>query len=351
MLDGSVKILSDCMDRMTKVNRYIIRGWHSSVLTPDYYGGGLLGYAEPEWQDRLILWLRKQLDWVSRTGARRLIDLYPNDLELIAQYYPDDIRRFKEAIKDGRLEAVNGIYSAAWLPILSEESNVRHFSYGLKGYRDVLDAQVKTFICAADHIDFHPQLPQILKNFDYSSAILKNSSRIDSEIIRWRGLDGTELDAVQRINFRWASPEAVLAADQRGHKSVVLGTPAFDAGTDLTSERESTPDRSYRPGLRHLGQCEGIVRARSQAGTGRLHGRGRTVCLQSGDVVRLGLHERIVRLEPGLGEPVARGRETHGDCSGYREGLPRFLARIAGGTPYSMEEPAPFPRPHALWTG
>jgi hypothetical protein len=177
---------------------------------------------------------------VSRTGARRLIDLYPNGLELIAQYYPDDIRRFKEAIKDGRLEAVNGIYSAAWLPILSEESNVRHFAYGLKGYRDVLDAPVKTFICAADHIDFHPQLPQILKNFGYNNAILKNSSRIDSPIIRWRGLDDTELDAIQRISFSWANPGPVAEADKRGHKSILLGTPAFDAGTDLTAEREST---------------------------------------------------------------------------------------------------------------
>ena len=33
IFDGSVKTLSACMERMTKVNRYIIRGWHSSVLT------------------------------------------------------------------------------------------------------------------------------------------------------------------------------------------------------------------------------------------------------------------------------------------------------------------------------
>ena len=351
VFDGSVKTLSACMERMTKVNRYIIRGWHSSVLTPDYYGGGLLGYAEPEWQDRLIQWLRKQLDWVSRTGARRLIDLYPNDLELIAQYYPDDIRRFKEAIKDGRLEAVNGIYSAAWLPILSEEANVRHFSYGLQGYREVLDAQVKTFICAADHIDFHPQLPQILKNFDYSSAILKNSSRIDSEIIRWRGLDGTELDAVQRINFRWASPEAVLAADQRGHKSVVLGTPAFDAGTDLTSERESTLIDPIAPvfgtwvNAKELFERVPKPEQAAYMGVDELYAYN--LAMWSG----WGCMNESCGLEPGLGEPVARGREAHGDCSGYREGPQRFLARIAGGTPYSMEEPAPFPRPHALWTG
>jgi hypothetical protein len=238
--DGSVKVLSGCMDRMTKVNRYIIRGWHGSILTPDYYGGGLLGYAEPEWQDRFVQWMRKQLDWASRTGSRRLIDIYPNDWELLSQYYPEDIQRFKEAIKDGRLEAVNGIFSAAWLPILLEESNVRQFSYGLKGYSDVLDAKVRTFICAADHYDFHPQLPQILKGFDYSNAILKNSSRIDSEIIRWRGLDDTELDAIQKIHFSWANPGPVAEADKRGYKSILLGTPAFDAGTDLTAEREST---------------------------------------------------------------------------------------------------------------
>ena len=215
----------------------------------------------------------------------------------------------------------------------------------------MLDAQVKTFICAADHIDFHPQLPQILKSFDYSSAILKNSSRIDSEIIRWRGLDGTELDAVQRINFRWASPEAVLAADQRGHKSVVLGTPAFDAGTDLTSERESTLIDPIAPVFGTWVNAKELFERVPKPEQGAFLGVDELYAYNLAMWSGWGCMNESCALEPGLGEPVARGREAHGDCSGDRESLQRVLARIAGRTPYSMEEPAPFPRPHALWTG
>jgi hypothetical protein len=250
LLDDSVKVLSGCMDRMTKVHCYIIRGWHASIVTPDYYGGGLLGYAETEWQDRLIQWLNKQLDWASRTGARRLIDVYPNDWELLAQYYPDDIRQYKEAIKDGRLEAVNGIYSAAFLPILLEESNVRQFVYGLKGFRKVLDAPVQTFICSSDHYNFHPQLPQIIGSFGYHNAILSGANLgsvtpIQAESIRWRGLDGTEIDALPkykgiRNTFRWADPGPAADADKLGFKSVVLGSQGYDAGSDLLAEKESS---------------------------------------------------------------------------------------------------------------
>ena len=47
---------------MVHVHRFVYRGWHSSLGFDDYYGGGVLGYAEPEWLDHLVHWMRGELD-------------------------------------------------------------------------------------------------------------------------------------------------------------------------------------------------------------------------------------------------------------------------------------------------
>jgi len=246
LYDTSVKLLSECMDKMTKVDRYIIRGWHSSILTPDYYGGGLLGYAEPEWQDHLVQWMKKQVDWIKRTGSRRLIDVYPCDWELLAKYYPEDIQLFREDIKKGLLEVDHGIYTAAYLPLLPEESNIRQFSYGLKGFEKVLDTKVESYLNPRDHFDFHPQLPQILNSFGYKNAVLHSNRlgdimRIKADKIRWCGLDGSEIEAVPQYQgikkpLFLSHPENIAKADQLGYKTILLGD-VVDAQSDFPGEK------------------------------------------------------------------------------------------------------------------
>ncbi|VGO19531.1 glycoside hydrolase family 38 C-terminal domain-containing protein [Pontiella sulfatireligans] len=252
--NSSVKLLSECMDQMTSVKRYMIRGWHSSVLTPDYYGGGLLGFAEPEYQDHLMQWMEKQLGWCERTGARRLMNVYPCDLQLLVKYYPDEFKRFRDGIKDGYLESVHGIYSAAFLPILSEESNVRQFAYGLPVFEDTLGKKVQTYATPRDHFDYHPQLPQLLNNFGYKQAILHSGwlgeiKRIRADKIMWRGLDGSDIEACPQYEgirkpLFLAHPENIAKADKLGYKTILLGD-TLDATCPLypvkiPSEKELT---------------------------------------------------------------------------------------------------------------
>lgn len=244
--DSGVKILSGCMDKMTSLERYIIRGWHASILTPDYYGGGLLGYAESEWQDHLLQWMGKQMDWIKRSGSKRIIDVYPCDWELLNKYYVDEIKLFREGIKDGYLEAVHGIYTAAYLPVLSEESNIRQFSYGLKGFDEVLGAKVETYVDPRDHFDFHPQLPQLLNSFGYKYAILHSNqlgeiTKIKKDKIKWRGLDGSEIEAVPQYEgidkpLYLSHPENIAKADSLGYKVILLGD-AVDATADFPGEK------------------------------------------------------------------------------------------------------------------
>lgn len=247
LYDSGIKQLSNSISKMTNVHTYLIRGWHGSILTPKYYGGGLLGFAEPEWQDHLINWMKEQIDWISRTGSKRLIDIYPNDWELLAKYYPKDIQLFRNEIKKGSLEAVNGKFTAAFLNILSGENNIRQFHYGLKGYKDVLNAPVETYINSNDHFDFHPQLPQILKSFGYSNAILHSRllgiiKPIHADMIEWRGLDNTELETVpqykgiSKYDLTYSHPDVMAKMDDLGYKTILLGE-ANDAGADEAGEK------------------------------------------------------------------------------------------------------------------
>ena len=126
------------MQQMTHVNRFLIRGWHASIAFDDYYGGGVLGYAESEWSDHLVQWMRSELDMLQRCGGRRLLDVYANDWQILAKYYPRDVAIFREAVRQGYLEPIHGLYSAAFLPLLSEESNVRQLRYGTQIIRKVL---------------------------------------------------------------------------------------------------------------------------------------------------------------------------------------------------------------------
>ncbi|VGO19492.1 glycoside hydrolase family 38 C-terminal domain-containing protein [Pontiella sulfatireligans] len=244
--DSSVKRLSECMDQMTSVKRYMIRGWHSSVLTPDYYGGGLMGFAEPEYQDHLIQWMEKQLNWCERTGAKRLMNITSCDLELLVKYYPDEIKRFRDGIKDGYLENVHGIYSQAFLPLLPEESNVRQFSYGLPVIENALDEKVQTYATCRDHFDYHPQLPQLLNNFGYKHAILHSGflgeiKEIRADKIMWRGLDGSDIEAspqyegIEKPLFL-THPENIAKADKMGYKTILLGD-TLDATCHLYPEK------------------------------------------------------------------------------------------------------------------
>ena len=76
--------------------------------------------------------MKWELDLVKRGGARRLVDYYPHDWEILAKYYPENVALFREAVRQGYLEPVHGLYTAAYLPIFSGETNIRQLQFGLR---------------------------------------------------------------------------------------------------------------------------------------------------------------------------------------------------------------------------
>lgn len=253
LYESAVRLLAECMDTMTTIDRYLLRGWQANALFDHDYGGGLLGFAQTQWMDLLLEWMTTQLDWISTSGAVRVHAISSMTWEIMAKYYPDEVRRFARATNEGRLEAVSGLYTQSYLPLLSAESNVRQFSYGHRVLRDLLGTRAEVFLEPRDHFNFHPQLPQILAGFGIEHAVLRclghlgEITPVHASTILWRGLDGTELESIPtyegipspHLPQFWLDPQLLAAADRLGYSSLLLGD-SFDSTLDFPGEKEHT---------------------------------------------------------------------------------------------------------------
>ncbi|HIE18587.1 TPA: hypothetical protein EYP75_02570, partial [Candidatus Bathyarchaeota archaeon] len=256
----AVKCLSKCMDKMTHVKRFITRGWHGGNLFDDYRpSGGLLGYAEFCWADWTVNWMKRQLEWISLTGGKRITEICGQTWEVLAKYYPEDIKLFRSAIEKGILEPVGGLYSYAYLLNLGTESNIRQFSYGLEAIKNSLGAKIETYHVAGDHYAFHPQLPQILNGFGYKYAVLRSGNPgwirgVHAEKIYWRGLDGSLIEALPTYSEvrgerpqRWWNPKRIADADKAGYKTIFMGGAIDATMTWPFAEKEHTIINSIAP--------------------------------------------------------------------------------------------------------
>ncbi|MDR0416328.1 MAG: hypothetical protein LBH76_03235 [Propionibacteriaceae bacterium] len=249
--DTAVKILSAAMAEMTPVDRRVFRGWQANGLHDRH--GQLVGYAQTEWVDLLLQWMAMQIDWLKRTGSKRVYDISAMTWEIIGKYYPAEAQAVGKATKDGLLEAVSGLYTQANLPLLSGESNVRQFAYGHRTLHRVLGTAVETFLQPFDSFNFHPQLPQLLTGFGCRFAVLRCVehlgiiSPVAADKIRWRGLDGSEVEAVPTYEGLpsphhpeyWFEPSLLARAEELGRQSILLGY-SFDSNLEFPAEKEFT---------------------------------------------------------------------------------------------------------------
>ena len=147
-----------------------------------------------------------------------IIDKYPKlhlnfdfsgvELEDMGKLYPKMAARMKEFVKKGRISFVNGTYSQPHLQILSIESAIRQYQYGIQVIEDLVGYKVTSY--SAQEPGFSPQLPQILRAFgfktstssDFPYGVKLERGQIQhwdrrwewlegDDIINWKGLDGT----------------------------------------------------------------------------------------------------------------------------------------------------------------
>ena len=146
--------------------------------------------------------LFRQPSTLSKSGRRFVIclDFDSYAYEAIAAEDPGFVRDvFKPYVDSGRIDIVGGTYSQPYPEIIGWESNVRQFVEGRAVISKLLGKRVDCFL--TEEIAFHPQMPQLLKLYGYSSASLEcqNSGeirKINKSVVAWRGLDGTEIPTI-----------------------------------------------------------------------------------------------------------------------------------------------------------
>ncbi len=170
---------------------YIV-GWHGGIIINDI---GFCEFDNPsDSLDRLLKSIRKAND----NQMPYNLEVAVSCLEWLNERYPENFEEFLKLFKSGKCEIINPSYSQPYNLIIGPESNIKHFEYGLKNLKKIgLDSNM--YYCSESSI--HPQIPQILKNFNIKYASLRTrllgiNPTANSPHIGWIGLDNTSLDAI-----------------------------------------------------------------------------------------------------------------------------------------------------------
>ena len=229
------------------------------VFVIDAYRGGITFW------DWLILpdggfWYAFLWPLVGETVLQRLkeiprlcavFELDGHTIKEMAETSPGAISQIRESIASGRMEIVNGAYVRPLAQGISGESSIRQLHYGMSAIRDVLGAEVESYLVADSQL--FPQLPQILTGFGIKQVILcphegafGGGHGEDVELVRWRGPDGTELPAAPRYQFMDCGP---VEEEQKWLRNGGLTGSDLDAWDNQHLERFRS--EAVRKGFRH----------------------------------------------------------------------------------------------------
>ncbi len=118
-----------------------------------------------EYAKRLVV----SLDAVERFEKVHInFDFSGVELEDLRGRWPDIADRLRKLTSEGRISFVNGTYSQPHLHILSLESIIRQFEFGLRAIEEVTGYKVTCY--ASQEPGFSQLLPQILRAFGYKTA-------------------------------------------------------------------------------------------------------------------------------------------------------------------------------------
>ncbi len=210
----------------------------------DGYHGGSRGHMPPgSWRDILNA-MRKLPAW------KVSLDIEPASWNDLRREDPQAYREWQKLIEDqtadSRVEIVNGTFSQPFGWAQGGESNIRQI---LRGRQVILEhfprAVIETY--AVQEPCWSSCLPQILRSFGFTAAVLKNpgtawggySAGFDAETVEWVGPDGTSIPAVPRYACEellhvWET-ESVTGSPEFARKCVAHGIahPAGNCFQDL----------------------------------------------------------------------------------------------------------------------
>ena len=146
-----------------------------------------------------------------------------NDLREICDKQPDVKTALASACQDGRVSLVGGEDTETSLTQLPLESVLYHFHQGRADLEMRLGRH--PVVWGRRRFGLSPLLPQILAKFGYKAAlhvVLDDGIYPDAEYtkLRWRGVDGTLIDAISRIPLAADSASSYLRFPQRMSESM-----------------------------------------------------------------------------------------------------------------------------------
>ncbi|MHA1689471.1 MAG: glycosyl hydrolase-related protein [Promethearchaeota archaeon] len=170
---------------------YIIGG-HGGIIIK---GHGFCEFDSPSFAlERLI----ERMELAKETNNPYNIEVAISCLDWLYRHHSEKFLRFKELFESGKFEIINPTWSQPYALIIGAESNIKQFEVGLKALREL---GLTSGLYYASESSLHPQMPQILKNFNISRISLRarllgvNPTAI-SPRITWIGLDDTKIDAI-----------------------------------------------------------------------------------------------------------------------------------------------------------
>lgn len=242
----------------------------------DGYHGGVYGHY-PMWQAKFMVdHLTSNPDW------KICLEIEPETWDTVSVKDADSFRAFQEYYKKtgrfGRIEFVNPAWAQPYCFNISGESIIRQFGYGMKKIHQYFpDATFTTY--SSEEPCFTSGLPQILKNFGFKYAVLRNpntcwggyTSGFGKELVNWIGPDGTSLPTVPRYACEdlsdkstwqtesWSNTNAFIAKCFSDGIKYPVGMTFQDAGWDGGPWKNEYPQTVYETWTGYIDQVKDKV--------------------------------------------------------------------------------------------
>ncbi len=154
-----------------------------------------------------------------------------NCWDRIVKNDPEYLTALKPYLQEGTIELVGGTWSEPLSLIVSAESNVRQFMYGLETIEQLLGVQVRVYM-NQEHATF-AQMPQLLSSFGLTTVVNRTQwapfgieSGLNVEVAQWVGPDGSTIQLVPRynsMNYLMGTHRTELANDNRFQHDSLTG--------------------------------------------------------------------------------------------------------------------------------
>ncbi|MFN3420991.1 MAG: hypothetical protein ACK40X_04610, partial [Armatimonadota bacterium] len=193
---------------------------------------------------------------VKETGEELLTNGDFEQVEVLTLKDTARLERFRNFVKQGRIEIVGGAYTQPIMFTIGDESVIRQFVLGCKAIEEAL--KVPVWIYAAQEPNMVGQLPQILRKLGFRGVLYRThwgafgfTPSRDQGIALWVGPDGTEIECVplpEPMRNGWVlhspSSRVVQECTRRG-----ISQPLFSFFGDFIASWFPDPDDPRMQGV------------------------------------------------------------------------------------------------------